>query len=106
MQMQAATEAVLTAVDCLEYLDEIPVCVGYEIDGKVTRDFPVTPLLKRAKPVLKVMPGFKGKKVRGITSFDELPQEVKDYVLFIEKEIEVPITMVSTGPRREETIYR
>ncbi len=106
MQMQAATEAVLTAVDCLEYLDEIPVCVGYEIDGKVTRDFPVTPLLKRAKPVLKVMPGFKGKKVRGITNFDELPQEVKDYVLFIEKEIEVPITMVSTGPRREETIYR
>ncbi len=106
MQMQAATEAVLTAVDCLEYLDEIPVCVGYEIDGKVTRDFPVTPLLKRAKPVLKVMPGFKGKKVRGITSFDELPQEVKDYILFIEKEIEVPITMVSTGPRREETIYR
>ncbi len=106
MQMQSATEAVLTAVDCLEYLDEIPVCIGYEIDGKVTRDFPVTPLLKRAKPVLKVMPGFKGKKVRGITSFDELPQEVKDYVLFIEKEIEVPITMVSTGPRREETIYR
>ena len=106
MQMQAATAAVLTAVDCLEYLDEIPVCVGYAIDGKVTRDFPVTPLLKRAKPVLKVMPGFKGKKVRGITSFDELPQEVKDYILFIEKEIEVPITMVSTGPRREETIYR
>lgn len=105
MQCQGATQAVLTAIDCLGYLDEIPVCVGYEIDGKVTRDFPVTPLLKKAKPVLKKLPGFK-QNVRGITRFEDLPKEAQDYVLFIEKEIGVPITMVSTGPRREETIYR
>lgn len=105
VECQAATQVVLTAIDCLTYLDEIPICVGYEIDGKIVKDFPVTPLLKRAKPVLKVMPGFK-QDIRGITKFEELPKEAQDYVLFIEKEIGVPITMVSTGPRREETIYR
>lgn len=105
VRCQGATQVVLTALDCLSYLDEIPVCVGYEIDGKVTKDFPVTPLLKKAKPVLKVLKGFK-KDIRGIKNFDDLPQEAKDYVLFIEKEIGVPITMVSNGPKREEIIFR
>jgi len=105
VRMQGATEVALTAIDCLSYLDEIPVCVGYEIDGEVTKDFPVTPLLQKAKPVLKVFPGFK-KDIRGILSFDELPKEAQDYVLFIEQELGVPITMVSTGPKREEMIYR
>ncbi len=103
--MQSATEVALTAIDCLSYLDEIPVCVGYEINGKVTKDFPVTPLLKKAKPVLKVFPGWKT-NIRGITKFEDLPKEAQDYVLFIESEIGVPITMVSTGPKREEIIYR
>lgn len=104
-EMQGATEVVLTAVDCLSYLDEIKVCVGYEIDGKVTKDFPVTHLLKKAKPVLKSFPGFKC-DVCGIKEFDKLPKELRDYVLFIEKEIGVPITMVSNGPGREEIIHR
>ena len=104
-EMQGATEVVLTAVDCLSYLDEIKVCVGYEINGEVIKDFPVTHLLKKAKPVLKSFPGFKC-DVRGIKEFDKLPKELRDYVLFIEKEIGVPITMVSNGPGREEIIYR
>ena len=105
VQCQAATQVVLTAIDCLSYLDEIPVCVGYEIDGKIVKDFPVTPVLKKAKPVLKVFPGFKT-DIRGITRFEDLPTEAQDYVLFIEQELGVPITMVSTGPKREEIIHR
>lgn len=105
MMVQGATQAVLTALDCLSYLDEIPVCVGYEIDGKVTKDFPVTHLLKKAKPVLKVLPGFK-QDISGIREFDKLPKAAQEYVAFIEQEIGVPITMVSNGPRREDMIFR
>lgn len=104
-QAQGATCAVLTAIDCLSYLDEIPVCTGYEIDGRVTGDFPVTPLLRKAKPVLATLKGWKT-DIRGITEFDKLPREAQDYVLFIEKELGVPITMVSNGPKREEIIVR
>lgn len=104
-EAQGATQVVLTAIDCLSYLDEIKVCVAYDIDGEITKDFPVTHLLKKAKPVLKSFPGFKC-DVRGIKEFDKLPKEAQDYVLFIEKEIGVPITMVSNGPGREEIIYR
>lgn len=105
VECQGATQVVLTALDCLSYLDEIKVCVGYEIDGKVIKDFPNTHLLKKAKPVLVTLPGFKS-DIRGIKEFDKLPKEARDYVLFIEKEIGTPITMVSNGPRREEIIYR
>lgn len=105
VRCQGATQVVLTALDCLRYLDEIPVCVGYEIDGSVRRDFPFTPMLKNAKPVLKVLPGFK-QDIRGIRRYEDLPQAAKDYVSFIEKEIGVPITMVSNGPRREEILHR
>lgn len=105
VECQGATQVVLTALDCLSYLDEIKICVGYEIDGKVTKDFPNTHLLKKAKPVLVTLPGFKS-DIRGIKEFDKLPKEARDYVLFIEKEIGTPITMVSNGPRREEIIYR
>ncbi|MCF0136156.1 MAG: adenylosuccinate synthase [Lachnospiraceae bacterium] len=105
VEMQGATRVALTAIDCLSYLDEIPVCVAYEIDGKVVKDFPVTPLLKRAKPVLKVFPGFK-QDIRGIKNYEDLPIEVKNYVDFIESELGVPVTMVSNGPKREEMLYR
>ncbi|MEI6579427.1 MAG: adenylosuccinate synthetase, partial [Eubacteriales bacterium] len=104
-QVQGATEVVLTAIDCLSYLDEIKLCVGYEIDGEIVTEFPVTPMLKKARPVLKTLPGFKC-DIRGIREFDKLPIEAQDYVLFIEKEIGFPITMVSNGPRREEIIFR
>ena len=104
-RMQGATEVALTVLDVLGYLDEIRVCVGYEIDGEVTRDFPVTAKLAKAKPVYKVLPGWK-EEIRGITEYDKLPENCRKYIEFIEKELEVPITMVSNGPGRHEIIYR
>ncbi|HZJ78260.1 MAG TPA: adenylosuccinate synthase [Clostridia bacterium] len=104
-EVQGATQVVLTAIDCLFYLDEIKICTAYEIDGKIVNDFPVTSKLKKAKPIFKTMPGFKC-DIRGITDFNKLPKEAQDYVLFIEKEIGFPINMVSNGPRREEIIFR
>lgn len=105
VQTQGATEVVLTALDCLSYLEEIKICIGYEIDGEVTRDFPVTPLLKKAKPVLKTLKGWHC-DIRGIKNYEDLPQEAREYVEFIEKELEVPIKMVSNGPKRDEIIKR
>ena len=104
-RMQGTTDAALTVVDALGYLDEIPVCVGYEIDGQVTTDFPVTAKLKKAKPVFKVLPGWKC-DIQGIRSFEELPQNCRDYIEFIEQQIGYPITMISNGPGREDIIYR
>ncbi len=101
--VQGATEVALTAIDCLGYLDEIKVCTGYDIDGQVTRDFPTPALLSHAKPVYTTLPGWKC-DIRGVTDFDALPQAAKDYIKFIEKEIEVPIKIVSTGPKRHEII--
>ncbi len=103
--VQGATEAALTAIDCLGYLDEIKVCTGYEIDGKVTRDFPVSPLLDRAKPVYQTLPGWKC-DLRGITDYAALPPAAKDDVACLEREIDVPIKTVSTGPKRHEIIRR
>ncbi len=104
-RVQGATEAALTVVDCLGYLDEIPMCVGYELDGKVIRDFPTTSLLKRCKPVWKVFKGWKC-DIRGIKSYEELPAECRAYIEAIEQEIGVPVTMVSNGPGRSDMIYR
>ena len=105
VEAQGATAVALTVVDALGYLDEIPVCVGYEIDGTVTRDFPTTPALERAKPVLEVLPGWK-QDVRGITRYEDLPENCRAYIEFIEKQLGVPVTMVSNGPGREELIRR
>ena len=105
VQVQGATQVALTVVDALGYLDEIPVCVGYELDGKQIDEFPTTPTLEKCKPILKVMPGWK-QDIRGITRYEDLPQECRDYVEFIESQIGVPITMVSNGPGREELLYR
>ena len=101
--VQGATQVARTAIDCLGYLDEIRVCVGYEVDGRVTRDFPVPALLERSRPVYETLPGWKC-DIRGITEFDKLPIEAQNYVKFIEKELEVPIAIVSTGPKRHEII--
>ena len=105
VEVQGATQVCLTALDCLDYLDEIKICTGYEINGKIVKDFPNTHMLKKAKPILETLPGFKC-NIRGIKEFDKLPKEAQDYVLFIEKEIGKPITMVSNGPKRDEIIYR
>ena len=92
-------------IDVLGYLDEIPVCVGYDIDGEVTTDFPTTAKLKKAKPVYEVLPGWKT-DIRGIKNYEDLPENCRNYIEFIEKHIGYPITMVSNGPKRTDIIYR
>ncbi|MBQ7429615.1 MAG: adenylosuccinate synthase [Butyrivibrio sp.] len=104
-RLQGATDVAFTVLDVLGYLDEIPVCVGYEIDGEVTKEFPVTHLLKKAKPVYETLPGWKC-DIRGIKTYEELPENCRKYIEFIEKEIGYPITMVSNGPSRSDIIYR
>ena len=104
-RMQGTTDVAFTVLDVLGYLDEIPVCVGYEIDGEVTTDFPVTHKLEKAKPVLKTLPGWKC-DIRGIKTYEELPENCRKYIEFIEEQIGYPITMVSNGPGREDIIYR
>ena len=104
-RMQGTTDVAFTVLDVLGYLDEIPVCVGYEIDGEVTTDFPVTHKLEKAKPVLKTLPGWKC-DIRGIKTYEELPENCRKYVEFIEEQIGYPITMVSNGPGRHDIIHR
>lgn len=105
IECQGATTVVMTALDCLSYLEEIPVCVGYEIDGVITRDFPVTPQLKKARPVLETLKGWHC-DIRGIRDFSALPAQARAYVEFIEAQLGHHIDMVSNGPEREAIIYR
>lgn len=107
-RLQGTTDVAFTVLDVLGYLDEIPVCVGYEIDGEVVTDFPVTYQLEKAKPVYKVLPGWKAEceDIRGIKKFEDLPVNCQNYVNFIEEQIGYPITMVSNGPGRNDIIYR
>ena len=104
-RLQGATDVAFTVLDVLGYLDEIPVCVGYEIDGEVTTEFPTTAKLEKAKPVLKTLPGWKC-DIRGIKKYEDLPENCRKYVEFIEEQIGFPITMVSNGPGRNDIIYR
>lgn len=104
-RIQGTTEVAFTVLDVLGYLDEIPVCVGYEIDGQVTREFPTTSKLERARPVLTRLPGWKC-DIRGIKRYQELPENCRKYIEFVEKEIEAPISMVSNGPGRDDIIMR
>ncbi len=105
VMVQGATEVVLTNLDVLGYLDEIPVCVAYELDGQQITDFPDTPRLMRCKPVYEKLPGWKC-DIRGIRNYDELPENCRKYVEFIEAQVGAPIHMVSNGPRREDILYR
>ena len=104
-RIQGATEVAFTVLDVLGYLDELPICIGYEIDGKVIKDFPTTAKLAKAKPVYTSLPGWKC-DIRGIKNYEELPENCRKYIEFIEKEIQVPITMVSNGPGRDDIIHR
>ncbi len=104
-RLQGATDVALTVLDVLGYLDEIPVCTAYEIDGQVTDEFPTTVSLKKAKPVWKVLPGWKC-DITGIRRYEELPENCRRYVEFIEEQIGFPVTMVSNGPGRDDIIYR
>ena len=104
-RMQGATEVAFTVVDALGYLDEIPVCTAYEIDGVQTTEFPTTPSLKKAKPVWTTVAGWKC-DIRGIRTYEALPENCRKYIEFIERQIGFPITMISNGPGREDIIYR
>lgn len=104
-RMQGATDVAFTVLDVLGYLDKIPVCVGYELDGKVTTDFPTTRQLEKCKPVYEVLDGWKS-DIRGIRNYEELPENCRKYIDFVEQQIGYPITMVSNGPKREDIIYR
>ena len=107
VRLQGGTDVALTNLDVLGYLDKIPVCTAYEIDGVITKDFPNPTQLDRCKPVIEYLPSWKGKgEIRGLTEYDKLPKEAQDYVEFIEKEIGVHVSIVSTGPVREEIIRR
>lgn len=104
-RVQGTTDVAFTVLDVLGYLDEIPVCTGYEIDGEVTTDFPTTTLLEKAKPVLETLPGWRC-DIRGIRSYEELPENCRNYIEFVEKQIGFPITIISNGPGRDDIIYR
>ena len=104
-RLQGTTDVAFTVLDVLGYLDEIPVCVGYEVDGEVTDQFPVTWKLEKAKPVLTRLPGWKC-DIRGIRKYEELPENCRKYVEFVEQHIGYPITMISNGPGRDDIIYR
>lgn len=105
IECQGATKVVMTAIDCLSYLDEIKVCTAYEVDGEIINDFPTTAVLKKCKPVFTTLKGWHC-DIRGIKNYDELPDEAKAYVEFIEKQLGHKIDMVSNGPEREAIIYR
>jgi adenylosuccinate synthase len=102
---QGATELTLSLLDVLGYREDIPVCIKYEINGKQTDDFPVPRLLDKAKPVLKILPGWKC-DISSVRKFSDLPKEAQEYVLFIEKEIDIPVKFISVGPKREDIIIR
>ena len=104
-RLQGTTDVAFTVLDVLGYLDEIPVCVGYEIDGEVTTDFPTTGKLEKAKPVLEVLPGWKS-DIRGIKNYEDLPENCRKYIEFVEEKIGYPITLISNGPERHDIIRR
>ena len=107
VRLQGATDVALTNLDVLGYLDKIPVCTAYELDGEIIHDFPNPTQIEKCKPVIEYLPSWKGKgEIRGLTDYNQLPQEARDYVEFIEKQLGVHISIVSTGPAREEIIFR
>ena len=104
-RIQGTTDVAFTVLDVLGYLEEIPVCVAYDIDGEITTEFPTTSLLEKAKPVIEVLPGWNC-DIRGIKKYEDLPENCRKYIEFVEEKIGFPITMVSNGPGREDIIYR
>ena len=104
--LQGTTDVSLTILDALSYLEKIPVVTGYEIDGKITDEFPCTPKLDRAKPVIEYLDGFCGENIRGVREYDKLPENAKKYIEFIENKIGFRISYISTGPDRNDIIYR
>ncbi len=104
-RMQGTTDVAFTVLDVLGYLEEIPVCVAYEIDGEITTDFPTTHLLEKAKPVYEILPGWNC-DIRGIKRYEDLPENCRKYIEFVEERLGYPVTMISNGPGRDDIIYR
>lgn len=96
----------LMLLDVLSDFETLKICVGYEIDGKITTDFPAyLGDLEKAKPVYKEMPGFKG-DITEVKTYEDLPENAKEYIKTIEEFIDVPVKIISVGPRRDQTIMR
>lgn len=104
-RLQGTTDVAFTVLDVLGYLDEIPVCTAYKVNGEITTEFPTTALLEKAEPVIEKLPGWKC-DIRGIRKYEDLPENCKKYIEFVEEKIGYPITMVSNGPGRDDIIYR
>ncbi len=104
-RLQGTTDVAFTVLDVLGYLDEIPVCVAYEVDGEIIHDFPTTNKLEKAKPVIETLKGWKC-DIRGIKKYEELPENCRKYIEFVEEKLGYPITMISNGPGRDDIIYR
>ena len=106
VMLNGIDDLAITKLDVLDELDEIPVCTSYNVHGERWKTFPAFAVAHHDyKPEYRVLKGWK-KSTVGVTSYDDLPQAAKDYLRFIEDETECPATIVSTGPRREETILR
>ena len=103
-KVQGATYLALTKLDVLAYLDKIPVCVGYEIDGKVTTDFPTDDSLNRAKPVYEILDGFGD--VSNCRKYKDLPENAKKYIEYLEKLVETPIKYISVGANRDAYLIK
>jgi adenylosuccinate synthase len=97
---------VVTKLDVLDELDEIPICVAYKIDGAITHEMPATVReLAKAEPVFETLPGWKSSTF-GISDWDKLPKAAQDYVLFLEDQTGVEAGCISTGPERTQTVRR
>lgn len=103
--IQGTTDVALTLIDVLGYLDKIPVCVAYDIDGEIVTDFPNTPRLEKAKPIIEYLDGWNS-DIRDVTEWESLPINAKKYIEYVEKNIGYPVTYISTGPKRDSVIYR
>ena len=104
-RLQGATEIALTKLDVLSYMDMIPVCTEYLIDGRVTEEFPFPDALENAEPVITYLEGWK-EDISEVRRFEDLPGAARRYVEYIEEKIECRISYVSVGPERESIIIR
>lgn len=105
VEVQAATEIALTKLDVLSYLDKIPVCTRYRVNGEETERFPFPAAMKYAEPIIEYADGWKC-DISAVRTWEELPKTAQDYVLRIEKAIGCPISYVSVGPERDSIIVR
>lgn len=105
VEVQGATNIALTKMDVLSYMEKIPVCSRYTLDGQPTDRFPFPVLLNQAKPVIEYLEGWKC-DISGVRTWEDLPQAAKDYVLYLEEKIGCHIGYVSVGPERDSIIYR